>query len=127
MDPMWSYQQTWPPAAENVSPVRDFVSTYLTAHLRPELVDDARLVVSELATNAIRHAGTAFTVTVACRGDDVTIHVRDGSALEPVMGLRSATSLHGRGLLLVHALSAAWGVTTDDDGGKSVWATLGSS
>jgi anti-sigma regulatory factor (Ser/Thr protein kinase) len=127
MDPSWSYQQTWPPAAQSVAPARDFVAASMQAHFDPDLVDDARLVVSELATNAIRHAGTAFTVTVACHDGDVRIDVRDGSALEPVMSLRSATAVHGRGLLLVHSLSTAWGVTTDSDGGKSVWATLGAS
>lgn len=96
------------------------------------LTDDALVVVSELVTNAVVHAGT--DVDVACRLQDaddeppglvveVGDHhpsraVRDDSAERPY-GIPE----YGRGLRLVSALSTAWGITYRT-GTKTVWAQL---
>ncbi|MEX2982656.1 ATP-binding protein [Streptomyces sp. C36] len=90
--------------------------------------DDAQLVVSELVTNAVRHTdsdkvscqlrvgGAALRIEVADRGHAPT---------QPVARCSGADEESGRGLLLVGALSQAWGVRPDDDGrGRVVWADV---
>jgi anti-sigma regulatory factor (Ser/Thr protein kinase) len=102
---------------------RRFVSSVLAR--RPyegrAQTDDIRLVVSELATNAVIHAGTAFSVSVRCTGSAVRISVRDSSPAQPVVRNGGPASMSGRGLHLVKAVSDAWGVDADPDG-KTIWA-----
>ena len=121
----WTGEATWPAAPESVAMARDFVAAHLLTNLLPDLVDDARLVASELATNAVRHAGTAFTLSVDGRDGSITLRVRDGSRSLPSFGSPGILSTSGRGLMLVSALSVAWGVSLEGGGGKSVWARMG--
>jgi anti-sigma regulatory factor (Ser/Thr protein kinase) len=104
---------------------RRFVSSVLAR--RPYegrvLTGDARLVVSELATNAVIHAATPFLVSVRFTGSAVRVAVRDWSATRPVVRDGGPDSLSGRGLHLVMALAEAWGVEIDADG-KTIWAEL---
>ncbi|QWZ08729.1 ATP-binding protein [Nocardioides panacis] len=101
---------------------REFVTAHLEEHHLPDLVEDVRLVVSELATNAIRHARTPFTVIL--RGDPTSLllTVRDGSPLAPLMVIAQVMDTRGRGVAIVAALSQRWGSSTASDGAKSVWA-----
>lgn len=87
------------------------------------LVNDAQLVVSELATNAVIHAHSPFSVLV--RGEDagVRLSVADQSPAKPELRNPSEDQPSGRGLHVVSALTSRWGVDTLDDG-KSVWAHL---
>jgi len=100
---------------------REFVTLHLEQH-HPGLVHEARLVASELAANAVRHARTQFSITIERRDGEVTISVRDWSSEQPVPEVPVMLATGGRGLMLVDALSAMWGVTVKADGGKSVWA-----
>ena len=84
----------------------------------------ACLVASELVTNAMVHAGSEITVTIAVHGDRVRVCVRDRS-LEPVQTRGQGLETHGRGLAIVAALAREWGVLPAADGGKVVWAVLG--
>jgi anti-sigma regulatory factor (Ser/Thr protein kinase) len=86
-------------------------------------IDDAQLVVSELAANSVIHARTPFSVSVRCDGSAIRISVRDRSLTQPIMRDAGPTALSGRGLRLVAALSQDWGVETASDG-KTVWAEL---
>jgi anti-anti-sigma factor len=86
--------------------------------------DIAELVVTELVSNVLRHAGTEMEVGVARHRRLLHLSVRDHSAAPPRPGgggdmLRE----DGRGLLVVGALTHAWGCTPVPDG-KVVWATL---
>jgi anti-sigma regulatory factor (Ser/Thr protein kinase) len=85
--------------------------------------DDVQLVVSELATNAVIHAGTPFSVSVSSDGSVIRIAVSDWSAVRPVMREGSPGSVAGRGLRLVAAVADDWGVDPSPDG-KTVWAEL---
>ncbi|KRD24571.1 MULTISPECIES: SpoIIE family protein phosphatase [unclassified Streptomyces] len=103
--------------------------------LRERLAEDAILVVSELVTNAVVHAGTE--VELVCRleaepdpsdgGLAIVVEVCDrhpsrtprDHAPDPPHG----TPEHGRGLRLVATLADAWGVTYRR-GAKTVWARL---
>lgn len=120
----WSHSTVL--AAEPPSPAkaRDFVSMHLLAHALMHLVDDMCLVVSELATNAVVHAKTPFTVTVFGTNESVFLAIEDGSASVPVRAVPDVLSTSGRGLMLVEALSDEWGTRTDGHGLKSVWASF---
>jgi anti-sigma regulatory factor (Ser/Thr protein kinase) len=84
---------------------------------------DAQLVVSELATNAVIHAGTPFSVGVRCDGSTVRISVQDWSSTQPIVRETNARALSGRGLRLIAMVSRAWGIDYGPDG-KTVWAEL---
>ncbi|HSZ12479.1 MAG TPA: MEDS domain-containing protein [Solirubrobacteraceae bacterium] len=88
-----------------------------------QLVDDAMLMVSELATNAVRHACSPFSVAAHIQGSTLRIVVEDWTPLAcstPDGGL-TPQPLHGLGL--VEAMSTRWGVE-HMDGGKVVWLEL---
>ena len=87
------------------------------------VLDDARVVVTELAANAVVHAGSAFSVSIHGDGDRLRIGVRDGSRAMPAPQEPAPQRLSGRGLLLVSALASRWGVQPLTDG-KVVWAEL---
>ena len=99
---------------------------WLRAALRScPAADDAALLVSELATNALTHSasgqGGTFTVTVSHRSADVRVEVADqGGPWTPDM---TGDELHGRGLLIVGSLAHSWGITGDDSG-RTVWFEL---
>jgi serine/threonine-protein kinase RsbW len=94
-----------------------------------ELSDDAELVLSELFTNAVRYTGSEL---VRCEfrvvGGLLRLEVTDqGDGLsEPLPRVAETDDECGRGLLLVTALSTAWGVRAVEGGhGRVVWAELG--
>lgn len=90
----------------------------------PDTADLAELIVTELVSNAVRHARTDLEVRVGLRRRLLHLSVRDGSPLLPVRGSAGDTlSEDGRGLLVVEALTHRWGCTPVPDG-KVVWATL---
>lgn len=108
------------------------VRTFLCANLLrvrpgdPELIDDAVLVGSELAANAVCHAATERGMTVAWAelpGGGVRISVADGSRIRPRRVPRRSAVERGRGLDVVAALSATWGTRLRADG-KVVFAEL---
>lgn len=106
-----------------VSQVRAFVAGELRRLGRTGLTDDALLVVSELAANAILHAGGIAAVAVVDHGEAVRVEVHDRTRVSPVMPRQSAEAMTGRGLRLVAAVSAGWGAEPTDEG-KVVWADL---
>jgi MEDS: MEthanogen/methylotroph, DcmR Sensory domain len=86
-----------------------------------DLADDAALVVTELAANAIVHARSGFTVDLAARPDLLRISVRDASP-PPAAASLPAAPLHGLGA--VDALASRWGVERLGPAGKAVWVEL---
>ena len=112
------------PLPESVPRARSFVASVLHSWRMSELVGgDAELLASELTTNAVRHAGTAFTVVVRFDGDGIRIEVGDGSRALPAPREPAADDTGGRGFVLVDALAADWGVLTTVTG-KRVWVDL---
>jgi anti-sigma regulatory factor (Ser/Thr protein kinase) len=85
----------------------------------PDLVSTCVLLVSELATNAVLHARTAFTVSIE-RGERLRIEVDDGDPRMPHARDYSLDAMSGRGLHLVEALSRASGAQRHGEG-KTVW------
>ncbi|WP_093173041.1 ATP-binding protein [Sinosporangium album] len=91
-------------------------------------VDDAVLVVSELLSNALRHAHPlpSGEIKVSWRWTDgqVEVAVSDGgAATEPRAGRPTLSSLGGRGLGIVEFLAERWGVRHDGEV-TTVWAVL---
>ena len=82
-----SHTHTWNAATTNVADARDFVALRLAEHGLDSAVPDARLVVSELATNAVRHAGTRFTLTLLIQDGSVLLTVTDPSSTWPALAV----------------------------------------
>ncbi len=83
----------------------------------------ATLLTTELVTNAIVHARTDFALKVATHHDRLRVEVSDSSHGPPRLIPIQDAEQQGRGLHLVHALSASWGVDWRA-GGKVVWFEL---
>ncbi len=95
------------------------------AGVDPEVVDDAKLVLTELVTNAQLHGLAPIELRVERRGAGARVEVRDASTRSVVLPVQDDGAMTGRGLRLVAALAAAWGVDPVPDGaGKVVWAEL---
>jgi anti-sigma regulatory factor (Ser/Thr protein kinase) len=93
------------------------------------VVDEAEIVVSELVSNAIRHARPLadgnLRVHWKVKGGVVEVEVTDGgSDTTPRPAPRTIWAASGRGLRIVRSLAHEWGVT-EDRNGSTVWASLG--
>ncbi|MFE5160015.1 ATP-binding protein [Streptomyces sp. NPDC056697] len=107
-----------------VAEVRHSVRASLTSWDADEIADDMAVVASELASNALKHAGGEATVRLRLTEGQALLEVDDGSARPPVPRRVGADIEEGRGLLLVQALAADWGWRQRASGGKTVWASL---
>ncbi len=103
---------------------RRFMANVLAGTGHEHRSEDVSLIVTELAANAITHAGSSFVVGASVLDDQVRVWVRDGSASPPARRPSSVSSERGRGLALVDALADRWGHDAVD-GGKVVWAAFG--
>jgi len=118
-----------PSAPASVAVARRRLAADLTdAGIYAGAVADAVLVVSELLSNAIRHArplpGANVQVAWAVDDEAVELAVSDGGApTRPRQTQPTVSSLGGRGLDIVEYLARSWGVRTDD-AGLTVWAIL---
>jgi anti-sigma regulatory factor (Ser/Thr protein kinase) len=105
--------------------IADACHAWDLSHLRYR----AQLVVSELVTNAIVHAGTDMLVTASRRASGLYLAIRDGNPAlprpKPPTAAGAQLGAGGRGLQIVRDTAAAWGALPTHDGeGKVVWATL---
>jgi anti-sigma regulatory factor (Ser/Thr protein kinase) len=105
------------------SQARRFVTDTLRQWELHELIDPANLIVSELATNAVVHARSGFTVSLNHDGPVVRIAVGDGAGGIPHRGVAGTDAPRGRGLPIIEAVAARWGHLALDRG-KLVWAEL---
>lgn len=116
-------QRAFSPSAGAAADARDFART--AAHQWGLSPDDLVLVVSELASNAIRHAESPFELCIERRDGAMLIEVSDNSpalaeARTPQVGVAG-----GRGLVIVDQVAREWGSRLGPHGGKTVWAELG--
>lgn len=103
---------------------REFARAALAEWGASEILDDTLLVVSEMVTNAVVHARSNCAVRLSVSPLSLRVEVIDHGAGTPDPLPPSLTQAHGRGLHLIDALSAAWGVEPETGGGKMVWAEL---
>lgn len=115
---------TLPNAVDSVSEARRFVTDLVTQWNLDALLDDAVLVVSELATNAVTHASSPCRLQVTLRPATLHIDVHDSGSGTPDPQIPEDGEEHGRGLMIVSALSTAWGLESIPGNGKRVWAEL---
>lgn len=114
------------PVPESVASSRGYVETCLRRMgTADHLVDDARVIVSELATNAILHARSPFRISVDESVGVVCISVQDMGEGQAARRSESPGDhlLDGRGIGIVEALTRRWGCDVLRDG-KVVWAEL---
>nr|WP_184989443.1 ATP-binding protein [Sphaerisporangium rubeum] len=118
-----------PYAPTSVAIARRRLSADLADHgVFDAAVEDAVLVVSELLSNALRHAhplpSGQIMATWDWADDHVEVTVSDGgAATEPRAGRPALSSLGGRGLGIVEFLATRWGVRHDGEV-TTVWAVL---
>jgi serine/threonine-protein kinase RsbW len=105
--------------APSASVVRRELRSWLQAKgFEGETVDDARVVVSELVGNSVRHAAPLpvndIAVAWALEGDDLVISVSDGGGTtSPQVMSTERSAISGRGLSIVEALVDRWWVDSD--------------
>lgn len=122
----WRMSRSFLGSPASVTEARRFVTTFLAAW---PVVDAAELIVSELATNAIRHSnsrrfGGRFHVEIRAELDRVWLGVTDeGGPAAPVMHSPGDEEEGGRGLLLVTTLADSCGVLGGVEG-RTVWAVM---
>ena len=108
---------TLPPDPLAAKQARDAVSEL--NGLPADVMDDVRLLVSELVTNAVRHASLGafgrITVRTCTRPDRIRVEVADtGPGFRPRPRVLSADQTSGWGLYLVAELADRWGVDSDE-------------
>ena len=113
-----------PPLTSSVRAARTFARERCgAARVPPRTCELVVLLVSELVTNAIVHAGSETRLAISTSGSSVRVEVGDDSPVHPrVLSLGPAVP-HGRGVGFVDRLATTWGVR-DEAGGKVVWFTV---
>jgi anti-sigma regulatory factor (Ser/Thr protein kinase) len=112
-----------PPRPSSAGLARKAVSCQLREWDVACLCEDAELVVTELVSNAVRHAQTDLELRVVPLPRGIRVEVKDGCQAPPMRRPSSQTDEGGRGLYLVDALSTRYGMESEEDG-KRVWAEM---
>lgn len=115
-----------PPA---VGLAREFIRRTLRHWQLTNVLDSAELVVSELATNAVKSTGAddgQHVVGVRLRLLDAGLYIEvwDGGEGTAVVPEQSLDAEGGRGLFLVESLCERWDTYRPESGGKVVWGRL---
>lgn len=123
VSPARSERVSLPGDPKSAGMARQFLRRMLLAWQVDALETTASLVLNELITNAVLHAGTRIDVRVSFGARTLRLEVGDGSTRQPRLRHFDLDATTGRGLALVAALSRAWGVAPAPDG-KVVWCEL---
>ncbi|MFI5804884.1 ATP-binding protein [Streptomyces sp. NPDC051561] len=126
---------TLPSDPASVPTARKYVAGVLAEWGLPkesETTDIIRLIVSELATNAVQHTfgqSPNFTVDVQLERDEqLRIGVTDSHPRWPQRLPAAVQQDNGRGMVIIRSLTAECGgrlsVTPTEEGGKTVWIAL---
>lgn len=116
------WRREFPPESAAVRTARRFVLETPAA----AAIDGATLglLVSEVVSNAVLHARTAFVVTVTEIEDGVLVEIEDGDARLPRVEHPQPSRITGRGLAIVSSLARRWGARRSALG-KTVWFEVG--
>jgi anti-sigma regulatory factor (Ser/Thr protein kinase) len=111
-------------APSSVAEARNFAHAVLKAGGATDDEWPVTQVVSELATNAVVHAGTPFVLSISHDDSHIRVAVTDRRPLARASMRRlSNESTTGRGLRIVQSLGQAWGVD-QTDAAKTIWCEL---
>ena len=121
---MVAMESLLPAEPASASRARRFVVDTLQRLQYDTVTDVAELLVSELVTNALLHAGSEVRVRVEADGSRIRVEVQDASPVTVRKRTFSPESTTGRGLALVEALATRWGSDVVTDRGKAVWFEL---
>lgn len=105
---------------------REFVDEHVDL-LPAGMIDDAKLLVSELVTNAVLHGRPDITLRLRLGPPSIGFSVHDDGPSIPsdVASAPDPEATGGRGLMIVDQLASSWGVVVSDPPpGKSVWFRL---
>ena len=116
-------QRTLPPHPSSVGEARRLVRAELRDTGREDLIDTAELLVSELVTNALVHAGTPIDVVARVGDSGLRVEIGDGSPNLPAPRHHARMAGTGRGLRLLQQMVDSWGAHPYADG-KVVWFVL---
>ena len=108
---------------EHLHAVRTFVALALAYWGMQDVAEDAVLLTNEIVTNAVRHVGTGYRLTVRFDAPSVVIEVFDCSTHLPHRIIASQLAEGGRGLVVVEEVADSWG-TRVEESGKTVWFSL---
>ena len=114
---------TLPAELKSVSQARRFLRDVLEEWEVAGFDLAAPTVLTELVTNAALHARSAYTVHLRVEPDGLLVEVTDSSPALPQARHYGTGATTGRGIALVEALSAAWGVQSSPTG-KTVWCRV---
>ncbi|AKH84099.1 hypothetical protein AA958_20065 [Streptomyces sp. CNQ-509] len=120
------WELDFPAHPEEVVGLRRVLRRHLRLWGLPHVVHAAQLCVTELVTNVICHVGTGVpvTLTTSMRDTRLRLELHDpGTNSVPILAKPTPDDETGRGLLLVAATAADWGVELRDDG-KTTWVEL---
>jgi anti-sigma regulatory factor (Ser/Thr protein kinase) len=121
---MMRHEAQFPAVRGSVPSARRFVAGAV-ADVPPEVSAAVALIATELASNSVQHASSAFAIRVEQLPDRIRIEVEDDGAGQPVLGSPDPGATSGRGLQIVSALADGWGVIPRDRAeGKTVWVTI---
>ena len=129
----WTHREAVPCDASGAMAGRGAVAAGLTEALRPmgsqdrvtdeELVYEARLVVTELLSNAAKACRSRIVLRLDVHHHCIRIEVYDDGPGVPVERRARSADVGGRGLRIVDSLSMSWG-TIPRPAGKCVWSEL---
>jgi anti-sigma regulatory factor (Ser/Thr protein kinase) len=117
------WARTFPADPRSVPAARHFATDVLS-DVSPELLQVVELMVSELATNGIRHARSTFELAIYRTVDRVRVEVTDQAGGTPSICYPAPDDPTGRGLRIVDMLAEQWGVERSAAVGKTVWFTV---
>src|SRR6516162_1022029 len=125
------------PVPESARAAREFTVATLRKWNLDALIEDAVVIASELATNAITHGTPAATRGATGEAGDGRVElswcvqasrlicvVTDQTGTPPALAAGGPETESGHGLQIVGALAVAWGWTILGTGEKAVWAAL---
>ena len=116
--------QEFEPDPPSVSQARRFLRAALAEVVGTsgggEFAEALVMAANELATNAVLHARTEFTVRVVVDAAVVRVEVADGNSRLPQPCLAPADATSGRGLAIIDGSGLDWGIDRHA-GGKTVW------
>jgi anti-sigma regulatory factor (Ser/Thr protein kinase) len=115
--------RTFPAVAQSVPAARRFALGAL-ADSPASTLEAVELMVSELATNCIRHEHSSFDIAILRTASEIRIEVTDSGGGTPTMRSPGPHEPSGRGLQIVDMLSERWGVVPKTPSGKTVWFTV---